>query len=316
MKVIKRMFFLIMIVIIISVSLCGACSSNGQTNKEPAMDPEPKTNILQTEDAYLGQTPPGDTPVVFAPDIVSVTGKNTASLTFSPNGRECLFYIEAYPNSYTMFTKYRNGTWTKPVKAWFSETRATGEPMFSPDGSRIYFYSNEKDNAVGKVDLWYIERTGSSWSGLINPGSPVNSYSDEYHPCPVSDGSLYFTTNSGPIVKVDFADGQYGDRVILPAPINLSENPNGPSWGDPYVPPDESFMIFKSNRAGGYGGFDNYISFSNADGSWGDPINMGPEINTEVDETAGDISPDGKYLFFGRSGMIYWVRFDINAYYP
>jgi len=276
----------------------------------PTSAPVTPKDFLQTSDAYLGQTPPGDVPVVFAPGIVSIPGKNTAVLTFSPDGRQCIFYIEAYPHSYAMFTEFRDGKWTTPVKAWFSETRSVGEPMFSPDGKRIYFTSNETKNAVGGFDLWYIERDGTSWSEPVNLGSPVNSVADEFHPSPVRDGSIYFTSNNGDIVRSQFANGKYSERFVLPAPINLKSNPNGKSWGDPFVSPDESYMIFKSNRPGGSGGFDNYISYRNADGSWSEPKNLGPTINSSTDETAGDISPDGKYMFFGRGGLIYWVRAD------
>jgi len=69
-------------------------------------------------------------------------------------------------------------------------------------------------------------------------------------------------------------------------------------------------MIFMSNRPGGSGGYDNYISYRNVDGSWTEPRNLGPTINSAYDETAGDISPDGKYLSFGKDYPIYWVRVD------
>lgn len=273
-----------------------------------------ETIFLQSSDAYLGQTPPGQTPIVFAPDVISLAGERIATLAFSPDGRQCVFYIENYPNSYAMFTEFRNGKWTKPVKAWFSETRSVGEPMFSADGKRLYFTSNEQKTAVGGFDLWYVENDGTSSSDPINLGHPVNSTRDEFHPSPVADGSIYFTRFDGAIARSQFVDGQYLEPVVLPAPINLKSNPGGVSWGDPYVSSDESYMLFKSNRPGGSGGYDNYISYRDVDGSWTKPKNLGPAINSASDETAGDISPDGKYLFFGRAGLIYWVKADfINA---
>jgi hypothetical protein len=63
---------------------------------------------------------------------------------------------------------------------------------------------------------------------------------------------------------------------------------------------------------GGHGGWDLWICFRNVDGSWTKPANMGPEINTAVDEYGPRVAPDGKYLFFtrktGRKTMdIFWV---------
>jgi Tol biopolymer transport system component len=269
------------------------------------------TDFLQSEDAYLGETPPGDVPVIFAPSVISQAGMNVATLTFSPDGRQCIFFIETGSiNNYAMFTEFRDGEWTLPVKAWFSETRTVTEPMFSPDGTRIYFSSNEPTNTYG-ADLWYIERKGTSWSEPVHMGTPVNSSGYEFHPSPVADGSIYFTNNNGAIVRSQYSNGKYLEPVVLPETINLQANPPAITWGDPYVSPDESYMIFKSNRSGGSGGYDNYISYRNADdGSWSVPNNLGATINSAANEIAGDISPDGKYLFFGRGGNIYWVRAD------
>ena len=67
-------------------------------------------------------------------------------------------------------------------------------------------------------------------------------------------------------------------------------------------------MIFKFNRPCGSGGYDNYIAYRNVDGSWTEPRNLDPTINSASDETAGDISPDGKYLVFGKDSLIYNIR--------
>lgn len=266
------------------------------------------TGFLSSPRAWLGQTPPGDVPVLFAPGLVSTPGRNEATIQFSPDGTLCLFHIEAYPNSYTLFTEFKNGSWTEPRKAWFSETRATCEPFFSPDGKRIYFSSGEPKNSAGGWDLWYIERRGDGWSDPVNAGPPVNSPGDEFHPCVVADGSLYFTDAQGDINRCQWAGGKYRERVVLPEPVNLPDKSTGFSWGDPWVSPDERVLIFKSNRPGGYGRYDNYISYRNEDGTWSAPRNLGAVLNSPGKETAGDLSPDGKYLFFGRDGDIYWVR--------
>jgi hypothetical protein len=58
----------------------------------------------------------------------------------------------------------------------------------------------------------------------------------------------------------------------------------------PYIAPDESYFIFCSFRAGGFGSGDLYISFKQKDGSWGKVINMGDKINTpapDVDQGRG-----------------------------
>ena len=64
------------------------------------------------------------------------------------------------------------------------------------------------------------------------------------------------------------------------------------------IAPDGSYIIFSSNREGNLGRGDMYIAFKNNDGTWNDPINFGPEINTRGMDYCPILSPDGKYLFY------------------
>ncbi len=80
----------------------------------------------------------------------------------------------------------------------------------------------------------------------------------------------------------------------------------------PFIAPDDSYLIWDSERDGGYGRSDLYISFRQQDGSWGAAINMGDKINTALEDGFPNVTPDGKYLFFGRqvspgNSDIFWV---------
>ena len=83
----------------------------------------------------------------------------------------------------------------------------------------------------------------------------------------------------------------------------------------PFIAPDESYIIWDSERDEGFGNGDIYISFKTQDGSWGKAINMGDKVNTSAWDAAASVTPDGKYLFFNRmtgsedSGNvdIFWV---------
>jgi len=90
-------------------------------------------------------------------------------------------------------------------------------------------------------------------------------------------------------------DGKYEEPKLL------SEKINGGKSFHPFIAPDESYLIFDGKREGGYGDSDLYISYRQQDGSWGDVINLGDQINTDAWEAVASVTPDGKYLFFNRN---------------
>ena len=62
---------------------------------------------------YLGQTPPGSTPVIFAPGIVSIEGRYEYGLSVSPGGKE-IYYTTDQPGDGLTVTKYDGEKWTVP----------------------------------------------------------------------------------------------------------------------------------------------------------------------------------------------------------
>ncbi|MDJ0910100.1 MAG: hypothetical protein QNI99_12965 [Woeseiaceae bacterium] len=68
----------------------------------------------------------------------------------------------------------------------------------------------------------------------------------------------------------------------------------------PFVSRDERSMYFFSDRPGGFGGNDIWVSErKKRSDPWGEPVNLGPTINTEFNENAPTLSPDGRRLYFG-----------------
>ena len=141
---------------------------------------------IPNDSLYLGQTPPGATPKIFAPGIVSIPNRNEAAITFSPDGASVFFYIEKYPAPgipYTLYASYVNNRWTTPDTIPFTMGRSTGEPFFACNGTRVYMYATNAVNHQGIVDLSYSERQGNDWSIPISLGNPPNSETYQYHPC-------------------------------------------------------------------------------------------------------------------------------------
>ena len=257
---------------------------------------------------YLGQTPPGITPELFASGIVSTSGKYELNSVFSPNGDEFYYEIsttipeEKKNDIYfyiIMVSKQRNGIWTKPQLAAFSGKYMTVDMCFSLDGNRLYFCSDRPDpwNSTQEMHIWYVERRDGGWSEPKILGPPIYSPSGNSQPSIAKDGTMYFRIGDD-LFYSRYVNGKYSQPIILGEEINCPY-----SEGKPFIAPDESFLLFirYGMPAAIDGGKGLYISFKRKDGSWT------PAKNTNIYGSLPKITPDGKYFFFSRGGDIYWV---------
>jgi Tol biopolymer transport system component len=253
--------------------------------------------------SYLGQKLPGDAPELFAPGIVS-TGFDELCSLFSPDGNNFVFCIQmpTHVHHTMLVMKMENGRWTAPEVLPFSGEFSDADPAFTPDGKKLFFASSHPMASVEKTvddyDICYVEKTDNGWSELKNAGAPINSKSFDTYPSFTNEGTLYFTsTREGGIGKGDiyyskFISGKFLEPVNLGHPVNSEKTEEG------MISPDESFVIFTSERSECYGGFDLYVSFRNKNGKWTEPVNLGENINSNEHDYCPYLSPDGKYLFF------------------
>jgi hypothetical protein len=256
---------------------------------------------------YLGQTPPGDTPELFAPGIIC-TGLHERDVAMTPDGNEMVFGVIAGNNTYSaiMVSRQQRGRWTKPEIASFSGNPMTRdlEPCISPDGTKFFFVSNRPDTAHGESgedwDIWVMDRVKDGWSEPYNLGSPVNSDDGEFFPSVTREGVLYFTrggqtTRTDFIWRSRFAEGRFQEPEKLGPQVNSTQYQY-----NAFIAPDESYLIVPTfGRDDSYGSTDYYICFRNKEDGWSEPINMGDKVNTRGGlEYSPYVSPDRQYFFF------------------
>lgn len=99
---------------------------------------------------------------------------------------------------------------------------------------------------------------------------------------------------------------------ILEKWIAFPYNSSAYSVGYPTVAKDGEMLYFVSDMPGGYGGTDIYRCLKLENGTWGAPINLGKEVNTEGDELYPYISPQGNTLYFSSTGHSIFGGLDIN----
>lgn len=254
---------------------------------------------------YLGQSLPGDTAVLFAPDIIS-TGMADRDIAITPDGKEIFFTRKiGASDHFTLFhTKEVAGKWTKPkVFKYCKDVRYRNtEPFISADGKKLLFVSNRPVNGVeiASYDIWVSEKDEkNNWKEPYNIGEPINSEQNEFFPTLTKDGTIYFNhfdtvLNEEFIYRSKFIDG------IYTSPEKLNEKVNGgQARFNAFISPDESFIIIPIfGLPDSKGRTDYYIVFKDEQDNWSDPINMAQINSDDGQEWSASLSPDGKYLFF------------------
>jgi Tol biopolymer transport system component len=297
------------------VAVCYAESSSGKTEKAASA----ATPIARG--AYFGQKPPGKTPVLFAAGILSLPNRMEARIAFSPDGNECFFTV---PNNFNFtnvqmyYTKRVKNVWTPQVLPPFSlPGHSYSQPFFSADGNKLFFTSAKTGSK--KIGIWVVERTTHGWGTPQLLPSPINSDDETGEYSQTTDGTAYFESDrAGGLGMVDLwrASPQHPDQPLKVE--NLGPTINTATYdSDPFISPDGKYLIFSSNRDGGHGGADLYVTFVDGKGTWSVPVNLNqyiPGINTDAVEYGASLSLDGLYLFFVRLDPkakkcdVYWVE--------
>jgi len=280
------------------------------------------------EGPYLGQTPPGLEPQLFAPDIVASHRFEHGSVTFSPDGREAYWSSSfmlgnaGYSTARLLAAGQRDGRWMPSHRPEFAADLRTGDdvPFMSPDGKRLYFISMRTDPGGGGRTgerIWFVERTRDGWSGAeLVEGGP-NTIEVHWLFSVASNGAIYFGSSApgglgmGDVYRCAPEGGGFSAPGNLGAPINSEA-----SEGSPFIAPDESYLILVRNgHAGGLGGSDLYVSFRDGEDGWLEPVLLPAPLNTASHEQCPFVSHDGKYLFFNshRNGNadVYWVDAEV-----
>lgn len=118
---------------------------------------------------------------------------------------------------------------------------------------------------------------------------------------------LYKTDNyDGNIYSSEYSEGNWTPLKKLNGNINTKFYESHAS-----VSSDGKRLFFASNRDGGYGGLDIYMSEMNASGEWGPAINLGSTVNTRFNEDTPFITANDSLLYFSSEGHSSMGGYDI-----
>lgn len=192
---------------------------------------------------------------------------------------------------------------------------------FSPDGNRALWGTINWENGKGGWDIWESVRKNGEWGKPKNVS--FNSAENDFDPAFAPDaGGVYFFSNRAGgfggddiyFVPFDKTSGEYG------TPRNLGEkiNSKGDEWG-PSLSPDGKRLMFCTDGRGGSGKHDLFVSRRTGSG-WSEPENLGPEMNSPMDDFDATFLRDGKTIVFtserkGKDIVDLYVSYPVRGKY-
>jgi outer membrane protein OmpA-like peptidoglycan-associated protein/tetratricopeptide (TPR) repeat protein len=190
----------------------------------------------------------------------------------------------------------------KPLSSNINSPKPEYLPSISADGQYLVYTSRPSPK---NEDIFISERGDSSWL----PGQPVQALNTPFNdssPSIAANGqAMAFARNDGrnnfDLYYAERQNGRWNAPQRLPSPINTGNFESQPS-----LSANGQELFFVSDRKGGKGRLDLWMSELQPDGSWGTPHNLSDSINTPLNEQAPFLHSDGQTLYFmskGHPGM-------------
>jgi outer membrane protein OmpA-like peptidoglycan-associated protein len=161
--------------------------------------------------------------------------------------------------------------WEKPtyLSDVINTPESQGAISVSSDGRTLYVALCQQPDGYGKCDIYMADwnERGTEWTKARNLDNPE------------------------------------GKDLRMSTIVDNFDRINTTYWeSQPSIAPDGRTLYFSSDRPGGYGGTDLWMSQKQLDGSWGRPVNLGPDVNTKGEERTPSIAFDNRTLYYSSDG--------------
>ncbi len=183
---------------------------------------------------------------------------------------------------------------------WLKDFPGASFPVLSQNDSVFIFTLKEKDR-----NHIYCSFNNSGWEKPVDITNQLGGYGN------ICSNSM---TARGDVMIVYMDDGTDGNLFISSRKgqtwsrvKKLNKNIDSKYWeAFGFITPDGKHLYFSSNRSGGYGDLDIWVSDINEDNNWGTAVNLGNTINTSFNENYPSFNQTSGVLIFsseGHSGM-------------
>lgn len=187
----------------------------------------------------------------------------------------------------------------------FNDDKSNFSPVISGDGKLFAFMVTLKFYDA----VMFTKLVNGKWTSPVNITPDIQSDGDLDISSLSADGRTLFLSKDDDF-NSDIYFSKYND-IKWSAAVKLNKNINTKYWeSHAFISEDNNLLVFASDRPGGYGGLDLYISRKEY-GDWGVPVNMGPEVNTPFNDDRPFLINNGKTIYFSSQGQINMGGFDI-----
>ncbi len=193
-------------------------------------------------------------------------------------------------------------------------------PVISPDGQTLYFTRWKHPDNIGKLknqDIWFSTLDeNKNWTKAKLFPAPINN-EENNAVCGISPNGKTLLLNNvykqdGSMEKgVSFSYLLRTGEWAFPVQAKIQNFKNRSEYSEYSLAPNGKILVMTTEMKNSFGGKDIYVSFANADGSWSEPKNIGPIVNTGESESTPFIAPDGVTMYFSSSGHLGYGNNDI-----
>jgi outer membrane protein OmpA-like peptidoglycan-associated protein len=192
-------------------------------------------------------------------------------------------------------------------------------PVIAPDGKTLYFTRPETPD---NQDIWYSELTeGGAFGPARRLPSPINTNEHNSSFSITPDGSTMLLNNvyrRDPLdtARIKLSKGlsmtrRNGQQWAFPQSVQIARYYNDNDFAEFSLAQNGQVLVMTAQRDDSYGSKDLYVSFLQSIGTWSEPKNMGPVVNTGDAETSPFIASDGVTLYYSTPGLSGYGSMDI-----
>lgn len=217
--------------------------------------------------------------------------------TFSRDGATMIYAASGAKHDAIAVSHFDGVQWTAPVVAPFSGVWNDIDPVFSPDGSYAIFSSQRPidGSPSAKPQLWRVSFARGRWGEPVPLPATVNDGAFLVAPSIANDGTLYYLHIANHMHRIYCARMQNG-AYAAPRPVMLGDN-DAQDY-DPWIAPDQSYLLFASSGRGAADTKRHLYGVARHGASWGAVFPIRYQGESSSDDSGPVVSPNGKVLYF------------------